>query len=112
MAVYSEADAESLHVEPGYEPAIAAALGSLADAVLVEDRDAAYRALEHAERDELGRVALTLAEPGAVPRATTAIVGLTAAPEVVTALPRSGNRKPARMAPLTPALAKLPRPVH
>jgi putative FmdB family regulatory protein len=34
------------------------------------------------------------------------------APEVVTTLPRSGNRKPARMAPLTPALAKLPRPVH
>ena len=60
--------AESLHVEPGYEPAIAAALGSLADAVLVDDRDAAYRALEHAERGELGRVALTLAEPGAVPR--------------------------------------------
>ena len=77
--------AESLHVEPGYEPAIAAALGSLADAVLVDDRDAAYRALEHAERGELGRVALTLAEPGAVPRATTAIDGLTAASEVVTA---------------------------
>ena len=56
--------AESLHVEPGFEPAIAAALGSLADAVLVDDRDAAYRALEHAERGELGRVALALAEPG------------------------------------------------
>ncbi|RZS66009.1 condensin subunit Smc [Agromyces ramosus] len=77
--------AESLHVEPGYEPAIAAALGSLADAVLVDDRDAAYRALAHAERGELGRVALTLAEPGAVPRATSAIDGLTAASDVVNA---------------------------
>jgi len=77
--------AESLHVEPGFEPAIAAALGSLADAVLVDDRDAAYRALEHAERGELGRVALTLAEPGAAPRGTPGIDGLTAASDVVTA---------------------------
>lgn len=33
-------------------------------------------------------------------------------PEVVTQLPSSGVRKPARVAPLTPALAKLPRPVY
>ena len=46
---------------PGYEPAIAAALGSLADAVLVDDRAAAFRALEHAEHGELGRVDLALA---------------------------------------------------
>ena len=56
--------AEAMHVEPGYEPAIAAALGSLTDAVLVDDRAAAFRALEHAERGELGRVALTFADAG------------------------------------------------
>jgi putative FmdB family regulatory protein len=31
-------------------------------------------------------------------------------PDLVTSLPRSGNRKPTPMAPLTPQLAKLPRP--
>jgi putative FmdB family regulatory protein len=31
-------------------------------------------------------------------------------PEVVTSLPRSGNRKATPMAPLTPTLARLPRP--
>ncbi|MFE6255754.1 chromosome segregation protein SMC [Agromyces sp. NPDC057865] len=77
--------AESLHVEPGFEAAIAAALGSLTDAVLVDDRDAAWRALEHAERGELGRVALALAHPGIEPRTATAVDGLTAASDVVTA---------------------------
>ncbi|MGW9184915.1 chromosome segregation protein SMC [Agromyces sp. NPDC055661] len=77
--------AESLHVEPGFEAAIAAALGSLTDAVLVDDRDAAWRALEHAERGELGRVALALADPGVAPRTATAVDGLTAASDVVTA---------------------------
>jgi len=77
--------AESLHVEPGFEAAIAAALGSLTDAVLVDDRDAAWRAIEHAERGELGRVALALADPGVAPRTATAVDGLTAASDVVTA---------------------------
>ncbi|ANJ26721.1 chromosome segregation protein SMC [Agromyces aureus] len=79
--------AESVQVSPGYEAAIAAALGSLSDAVLVDDLGAAHRALVHAERGDLGRVALVLAEPagsgsgvrGAVPH------GLVAAAEVVTA---------------------------
>ena len=31
-------------------------------------------------------------------------------PDVVTSLPRSGNRKATPMAPLTPTLARLPRP--
>ena len=77
--------AESLHVEPGFEAAIAAALGSLTDAVLVDDRAAAWRALDHAERGELGRVALALADPGVDPRAGVAVDGLTAASDVVTA---------------------------
>ncbi|RXZ50883.1 chromosome segregation protein SMC [Agromyces fucosus] len=77
--------AEALQVEPGYEPAIAAALGSLSDAVLVDDRAAAFRALEHAERGELGRVALALADAGTAPAAAAPVAGLTAASEVVIA---------------------------
>ncbi|MGW4930874.1 chromosome segregation protein SMC [Agromyces sp. NPDC004153] len=77
--------AESLHVEPGFEAAIAAALGSLTDAVLVDDRAAAWRALDHAERGELGRVALALADPGVAPRGGIAVDGLTAASDVVRA---------------------------
>ncbi|MGW9629168.1 chromosome segregation protein SMC [Agromyces sp. NPDC055520] len=77
--------AEALQVEPGYEAAIAAALGSLSDAVLVDDRAAAFRALEHAERGELGRVALALADAGAEPARAAPIDGLTAASDIVTA---------------------------
>ncbi|MCD5346855.1 chromosome segregation protein SMC [Agromyces sp. S2-1-8] len=77
--------AESMQVEPGFEAAIAAALGSLADAVLVDDRDAAYRALDRAEAGELGRVALAVAEPGVEAAATPVLAGLTPAASVVTA---------------------------
>ncbi|WP_173924299.1 chromosome segregation protein SMC [Agromyces sp. Marseille-P2726] len=79
--------AESLQVEPGYEPAISAALGSLADAVLVDDRAAGYRALDHADRGELGRVALAIADAAPNGARATAIEGLTAASDVVTAPP-------------------------
>jgi chromosome segregation protein len=79
--------AETLQVEPGFEAAIAAALGSLVDAVLVDDRSAAYRALEHAQRDELGRVALTLADAGRAPSPAPTVDGLAAASDVVTAPP-------------------------
>src|SRR5690554_4598801 len=53
--------AEHVQVQPGFEAAIAAALGSLADAVLAEDRDSAIDALAHASADDLGRVELVLA---------------------------------------------------
>ncbi|PWB97080.1 chromosome segregation protein SMC [Homoserinimonas hongtaonis] len=56
--------AEHIQVKPGFEAAIAAALGSLADAVLAEDREAAIAALGHAQADDLGRVELVLAEAG------------------------------------------------
>ncbi|MCW4384876.1 AAA family ATPase [Salinibacterium sp. SYSU T00001] len=55
--------AEHVQVQPGYEAAIAAALGSLADAVLADDRGAAVDALGYVQNDELGRVELVLAEP-------------------------------------------------
>ncbi|MGX5696186.1 chromosome segregation protein SMC [Agromyces soli] len=79
--------AEGMQVQPGYEAAIAAALGSLADSVLVDDREAAYRAIAAASDGDLGRVALTLADPGssAAPPKHAPIPGLTSAAEVVTA---------------------------
>ena len=47
-----------LSVEPGYEAALAAALGSLADAVAVAGLDAASEAIELLKRDDGGRAAL------------------------------------------------------
>lgn len=63
--------AEHIHVTPGFEAAIAAALGSLADAVLADDRDSAIEALAHAQADDLGRVELVLADAGP----TSAVAG-------------------------------------
>ncbi|MGI9824026.1 chromosome segregation protein SMC [Agromyces sp. Marseille-Q5079] len=79
--------AESLQVQPGFEAAVSAALGSLSDAVLVDDLRAAHDALVHAERGDMGRVALVLATPaGAVRAATEALpAGFVAASDVVTA---------------------------
>ncbi|MFC9919288.1 chromosome segregation protein SMC [Agromyces binzhouensis] len=79
--------AEHLRVEPGYEAAIAAALGPLAESVLVDDRDAALRAVEVATKGDFGRVALTIAEPGAGAGSpgSAAVDGLTPAAAVVTA---------------------------
>ncbi|PPG35325.1 chromosome segregation protein SMC [Pseudoclavibacter sp. RFBG4] len=48
--------AEHLRIDEGYEAAIAAALGSTADAVLASDADAAFRVLAHATGEKLGLV--------------------------------------------------------
>jgi chromosome segregation protein len=50
--------ASVLSVRPGSEVAIAAALGSLADAVAVADPDAAIRALDLLKREDAGRATL------------------------------------------------------
>ncbi|CAN5303855.1 chromosome segregation protein SMC [soil metagenome] len=52
--------AENIQVEPGFEAAIAAALGSLADAVLADSRDAAFDALEHSGDNDFGRVEIVI----------------------------------------------------
>ncbi|HEY8589549.1 MAG TPA: chromosome segregation protein SMC, partial [Naasia sp.] len=57
--------ADALAVDDRWEAAIAAALGSLAEAVLAEDETSAIAALLHAEEADLGRVALVVAEPPA-----------------------------------------------
>jgi chromosome segregation protein len=70
--------AEHVRVTPGYEAAIAAALGSLADAVLADDHDAAISALARARDSEAGRVEIVVADaPGAA--ALTALPAGTAA---------------------------------
>ncbi|GAA4695686.1 chromosome segregation protein SMC [Nocardioides nanhaiensis] len=74
-------------VEPGWETAVAAALGSAADAVAVQGTEAALGAIEHLKTGDLGRAGLLLAgapdpaetglgwpaPPAAVPGARTAL---------------------------------------
>ncbi|MFC8454877.1 chromosome segregation protein SMC [Kitasatospora sp. NPDC057223] len=59
--------AELLKAEPGYEVALAAALGAAADAVVVDGLDTAVRALRLLREDDAGRAALLIAgrPPGA-----------------------------------------------
>ena len=70
--------ADHVRVQPGFEAAIAAALGSLADAVLADDRDAALEAIVQAEQGDFGRVELIVAgvaETGAAAGAARAAGG-------------------------------------
>jgi len=78
--------AEHVQVQPGFEAAIAAALGSLADAVLADDRNAGIDALASAGAADMGRVELLLAEAGGQAASTFDLPsGVVAAHEVVTA---------------------------
>ncbi len=54
--------ASHLKIENGFEVAIAAALGSLADALVVDNRDAGLAAIEHLKKADGGRVDLIVAE--------------------------------------------------
>ena len=78
--------AEHVQVKPGFEAAIAAALGSLADAVLADDRVAALDAIEHSGGNDFGRVEIVIAE-GVSPMASAPSLGagLVAGASVVTA---------------------------
>ncbi|POH61972.1 chromosome segregation protein SMC [Cryobacterium zongtaii] len=77
--------AEVMSVRPGFERAIAAALGSLADAVAADDRDAAVAAVGHADALHLGRVELVLAGAAAGSAGSTARPDLAGLPGVVAA---------------------------
>ncbi|MCU1445847.1 chromosome segregation protein SMC [Cryobacterium sp.] len=78
--------AEGMSVQPGFERAIAAALGSLADAVAADDRDAAVAAVRHAEALDLGRVELVLTGvAGEAAPARSGLSGAVAASTVVDA---------------------------
>lgn len=78
--------AEHVKIERGFEAAIAAALGSLADAVLADDRDAAFDAIGHSADKDFGRVEIVVAASTARVVAFDALPsGVRAAVEVVTA---------------------------
>ncbi len=76
---------DHLQVTPGFEAAIAAALGTLADAALADDLDAGLAALERAHAAEAGRVDVVLAQIGGSAATLSAVGGLRPATEVLTA---------------------------
>ena len=65
-----------LAVRPGYEAAVAAALGSAADAVAVDGIDSAVAALELLRADDLGRSGLVLGSADTTAPAAVATTGL------------------------------------
>jgi chromosome segregation protein len=77
--------AEHVKIEPGYEAAIAAALGSLADAVLADDRDAAFDALAHSGANDFGRVEVVVADARDAAPTHSLGAGIRRASDVVTA---------------------------
>ena len=77
--------AEHVKVEPGFEAAIAAALGSLADAVLADDRDAAIDALAESASKDFGRVEVVVAFARVGASTIATADGVVAATSVVTA---------------------------
>lgn len=54
--------ANHMRIEPGFEQAIAAALGSLADALVAEDMNSGLSALEHLKRTDGGQVVIVIAD--------------------------------------------------
>ncbi len=76
--------AEHIKVEPGYEAAIAAALGTLADAVLADSWDAGVAALGHAREASAGRVEIVVADAAAPADPSGLPAGVRAAATLVT----------------------------
>jgi chromosome segregation protein len=76
---------ESVHVDAGFEAAIAAVLGPLAEGLLVDDAEAAYAAAGLA--DEVGAVDIVIAEAEGPAGADAAIAGAVRAVDVVDAPP-------------------------
>ncbi len=71
--------ADAVQVDAGFETAIAAALGGLAEAVLADSRDAAVSALNHVDSTDAGRVDILFAETDGAVESAIAIAGLDAA---------------------------------
>lgn len=77
--------AEHVKIQPGFEAAIAAALGSLADAVLADDRDSAIDALAHSASNDFGRVEVVIAAATVDAASAFEAPGVVSAASVVTA---------------------------
>ena len=78
--------ASHMRIDAGFEAAIAAALGSLADAMVADTRDAAIDAVSHLKQNNAGRVELVIAdvENTAKPVSLPNISGTRNAVDVVT----------------------------
>jgi len=79
--------ADGIQVRPGYEAAVAAVLGSVAEGLLVDSRDDAFGALAEAERSQLGTVEVVVGDADAPqsPDHVIDIAGVVSALDVVTA---------------------------
>ncbi|SFS06677.1 condensin subunit Smc [Microbacterium sp. cf046] len=76
---------DAVKVTPGYEAAIAAALGPLAEGVLVESRDDAFAVARMVQGSDLGVVDIAIADSDAAPRSLPRVAGVVAARDVVSA---------------------------
>ncbi|GAA3904777.1 chromosome segregation protein SMC [Microbacterium invictum] len=76
---------DAVKVQAGYEAAIAAALGSLAEGVLVDDAAAAVELARTARDADLGTVDIALAEADSMAPVLTGVAGAIPARDVVTA---------------------------
>jgi len=77
--------AEHVKITPGFEAAIAAALGTLADAVLANDRDSAIDALAESASRDFGRVEVVVADAKKSRVSLGTAAGTIPATDVVTA---------------------------
>jgi len=77
--------AERVKVKKGFEAAIAAALGTLGEAVLADTREAAAAAIEHAHEAGLGRVEAVVADATPMRPDVRPVEGAVHAPSVVDA---------------------------
>jgi chromosome segregation protein len=79
--------ASHMKIESGFETAIAAALGSLADALVADSREDGLAAIEHLKKSDGGRVELIVADVDSKGKAGSlpSIAGARPAAEVVTA---------------------------
>ncbi|GEK78786.1 chromosome segregation protein SMC [Agrococcus baldri] len=77
--------AERVKVKKGYEAAIAAALGTLGEAVLADTREAAAAAIEHAHAGRLGRIEAVVGDAEPMTPKPAKVDGAVHAPTVVDA---------------------------
>jgi chromosome segregation protein len=73
--------AEHVQIRPGYEIAIAAALGSVADAVLATGLAEAFDAVAHVTAEKLGRVEVVAATPRSTPSTASSALSPSTLPE-------------------------------
>ena len=76
--------ADNITVTPGFEAAIAAALGGLADAILADSQDSALDALAHALETDAGRIEVVVANSDGPAPTSISVAGVQSAADLVT----------------------------